>query len=183
METAKVRSRTGTMLRHNNSASRCSAHQLQRPTEAGRISRNTAQRAQLMCGTACDVALFYWMKGGFSLSPVCGKTWSPIGEPKVLREQFSRHNQTGLGLITISPKRCKLHFYFTIFSGSAKSEDFIFWFTQLHLLYRGQKLMIVWDGLSAHKSAQDDFVRLHPDWFLFEYFPPYSPELNPVEQC
>ena len=123
------------------------------------------------------------MKGGFSLSPVCGKTWSPIGEPKVLREQFSRHNQTGLGLITISPKRCKLHFYFTIFSGSAKSEDFIFWFTQLHLLYRGQKLMIVWDGLSAHKSAQDDFVRLHPDWFHFEYFPPYSPELNPVEQC
>jgi transposase len=27
------------------------------------------------------------------------------------------------------------------------------------------------------------FERERPDWFLFEYFPAYSPELNPVEQC
>ena len=25
--------------------------------------------------------------------------------------------------------------------------------------------------------------RTHPDWFLVEYLPSYSPELNPVEQC
>jgi transposase len=26
-------------------------------------------------------------------------------------------------------------------------------------------------------------MREHSGWFLFEYFPAYSPELNPVEQC
>jgi len=37
--------------------------------------------------------------------------------------------------------------------------------------------------LSAHISAQKFFERVNPDWFVFEYLPAYSPELNPVEQC
>ena len=24
---------------------------------------------------------------------------------------------------------------------------------------------------------------MNPNWFIFEYLPSYSPELNPVEQC
>ena len=43
--------------------------------------------------------------------------------------------------------------------------------------------MIVWDALPAHKGAERYFRLKHPDWFVFHYFPTYSPELNPVEQC
>ena len=43
--------------------------------------------------------------------------------------------------------------------------------------------MIVWDALPAHKGAERHFRLKHPDWFVFHYFPTYSPELNPVEQC
>lgn len=43
--------------------------------------------------------------------------------------------------------------------------------------------MIVWDALPAHKGAERYFRLKHPEWFVFHYFPSYSPELNPVEQC
>jgi transposase len=54
--------------------------------------------------------------------------------------------------------------------------------TQIHHYYGG-KVMILWDGLPAHVATQTYFERERPDWFLFEYFPGYSPDLNPVEQC
>ena len=66
--------------------------------------------------------------------------------------------------------------------GSCVTEDFVFWLTQLHHHFH-KKVMIVWDRLQAHLSAQKFFEREHHDWFIFEYFPSYSPELNPVEQC
>jgi len=43
--------------------------------------------------------------------------------------------------------------------------------------------MIIFDRLPSHISAQKFFEREHPNWFIFEYLPSYSPELNPVEQC
>ena len=43
--------------------------------------------------------------------------------------------------------------------------------------------MILWDRLPAHVATQIYFERERSDWFFFEYFPSYSPELNPVEQC
>ena len=42
---------------------------------------------------------------------------------------------------------------------------------------------MIFDRLSSHIAAQKFFEEEHPDWFVFEYLPSYSPELNPVEQC
>ena len=44
-------------------------------------------------------------------------------------------------------------------------------------------MKLIIDRLPAHLAAEAYFGRNHPDWLLFEYFPSYSPELNPVEQC
>ena len=49
--------------------------------------------------------------------------------------------------------------------------------------YYGSKVMIIWDRLSSHIAAQNFFERVNPTWFLFEFFPAYAPELNPVELC
>lgn len=121
-------------------------------------------------------------ESGFSLSPIRGTTWAEVGKPIVLRETFSRQTQTGLGFITMTPKQQRLHFRFTIFSGAVNTEDMIFFLTEIHRHYHC-RVMIIFDRLSAHVAAQKYFEGTHPDWFLFEYFPVYSPELNPVEQC
>jgi transposase len=122
-------------------------------------------------------------ESGFSLAPIRGTTWAEIGKPPVLRETYSRRNQSGLGFITATPGGRKMNFHFTIMDGSCVTEDFVFRLIQLHHHVNGQKVMIVWDRLSAHIAAQNFLEREYPGCFLFEYFPSYSPELNPVEQC
>ena len=53
---------------------------------------------------------------------------------------------------------------------------------QLAGFYTGQKVVLLWDGLSAHWSYK---MRAHldqqRDWLAVERLPAYAPELNPVE--
>jgi len=128
------------------------------------------------------IPIVFWDESGFSLSPIRGTTWCEIGKPMVLRETYSRQSQTGLGMITMTPIQRRLEFRFTIFSGAINTEDMIFFLTMVHRHY-GKRVMIIFDRLTSHIAAQLYFERTHPDWFVFEYFPSYSPELNPVEQC
>jgi len=53
---------------------------------------------------------------------------------------------------------------------------------QLHFFHR-RKIILLWDNLPLHYSVAESFADEHPNWFDFQYFPAYSPELNPVEQC
>ena len=119
---------------------------------------------------------------GFSLSPIRGTTWCERGKPNVLREIYSRPTPTGLGLITMTPVQQQLNFRFTIFDGAMNTLDVVLILRMIHAYY-GKQVMVVWDRLSSHRSAQKYFECVYPDWFVFEYFPSYSPELNPVEQC
>ena len=105
-----------------------------------------------------------------------------IGKPTVLRKTYSRQTQTGFGFITMTPIQQRLNFRFTIFDGAITVLDLKMFLTQIHRYYGG-KVMILWDRLPAHVANQLYFERERPDWFFFEYFPSYSPELNPVEQC
>lgn len=128
------------------------------------------------------MTLSVWDESGFSFVPNRGGTWAPIGETPTLLETPGRHNHTGLGFITRTPVRHLLNFRFTIFAGPARFEDFVFHLTELHHYYGGKSL-VLWDHLPAHHAAESYFEDEHPDWFEFHYFPTYSPELNPVEQC
>jgi transposase len=126
--------------------------------------------------------LTIWDESGLSFSPNVGTTWAPVGETPILLETPGRHNHTMLGFIVRSPIRHDLRFRYTAWRGTTRTEDVILFLTELHYRY-GIKVMIVWDHLSAHHSAESYFCDEHPDWFEFHYFPSYSPELNPVESC
>jgi transposase len=128
------------------------------------------------------LTLTIWDASGFSFVPNRNHTWAPIGETPVLRETPGRHNHTGLGFITRTPRRHLLQFRFTMFKGAARFEDFVFHLSDVHRYYR-KKVLVLWDNLPAHHAADAYFMDNHPDWFEFEYFPAYSPELNPVESC
>ena len=129
------------------------------------------------------ITLIFWDESGFSLSPIRGTTWCEIGKPIVLRECYSRQSQTGLGMITLTPKQQRLKFCFSMFEGAMNTEMMIFFLTMVHYYYGCKQVMIIFDRLSSHIAAKEYFERTHPNWFLVEYLPPYSPELNPVEQC
>lgn len=121
-------------------------------------------------------------ESGYSLRAIPGKTWSPIGQPPVLREFYCRDNQSGIGFLSVSPKVSRLSFHFSMVSGAINSEDMIFFLTQLHHYY-SKRVMVIMDRLAAHRTAAEWFIQIHSKWFCIEYLPAYCPELNPVEHC
>jgi DDE superfamily endonuclease len=53
---------------------------------------------------------------------------------------------------------------------------------QLASFYAGQRVVLVWDGLSAHWSTRvRAFLDSQHRWLTAERLPAYAPELNPVE--
>lgn len=73
------------------------------------------------------------------------------------------------------------NFYFRLFAGSIRSAQVIEFLGHL-LRHVGGKVLIVWDGLSVHRSgAVREFVRQQQGRIWLEFLPAYAPELNPTE--
>lgn len=48
--------------------------------------------------------------------------------------------------------------------------------------FRKQYVILLWDGLPAHRSNEmKEFLAEHKDWLDAERLPGYAPDLNPVE--
>nr|WP_199917941.1 transposase [Streptomyces virginiae] len=52
---------------------------------------------------------------------------------------------------------------------------------QMKAFYRGENVVLVRDGLSAHWSRAMRAWVAEQDWLTLERLPAYAPELNPVE--
>lgn len=74
-----------------------------------------------------------------------------------------------------------LRFYFRLFAGSIKSPQVVEFLKTLSRMI-GRKLLIIWDGLRAHRSKLvNKYVSEQHGAIAVEFLPAYAPELNPVE--
>lgn len=114
-------------------------------------------------------------ESGLSERPTRVRTWAPRGEPPVLQYHF---NWKQLSVIAgISPWR----FYFRFYPGSIKAPELVEFLRVLQATI-GKKLLVIWDGLKAHRSRLvRHFVDSTAGRLQLEYLPAYAPELNPVE--
>jgi transposase len=93
----------------------------------------------------------------------------------VLEFNFNWHKLSAIAGITW------WNFYFRLYEGSINKERVVEFLEHLMRHLPG-KLLIVWDRLSAHKSALvRDFIDSQGDRIRLEWLPAYAPELNPVE--
>lgn len=47
---------------------------------------------------------------------------------------------------------------------------------------RGKKLLLIWDGLPAHRSkVVNAYLKTQKHWLRAVRFPSYAPEVNPIE--
>lgn len=77
-------------------------------------------------------------------------------------------------------KRCRL--WFQTKPGSYNDESLIGFLRDLKKHLRGQKAILIWDGLPAHKSRKmKQYLESQRHWLQVEMLPGYSPDLNPVE--
>jgi len=72
--------------------------------------------------------------------------------------------------------------YFQMRPGSYDAESLIGFLKHLKRQLRRNKVILVWDGLPAHKSRiMSAYLMSQRYWLTLERLPGYAPDLNPVE--
>jgi len=85
-------------------------------------------------------------------------------------------------MILFTPRTKKTDNYVWIKKSTVKKEDILKMLEDLQKIYKRKKLIILWDGLAAHKALiVKDFIIKNASWLAVERFPAYAPELNPQE--
>jgi transposase len=112
---------------------------------------------------------------GFSQKSTAKKTWAPAGETPNLQMTFNWDKLSVIGGISIKS------LWFAIHEESIKSEQVIEFLAQLQRQVKG-KLLIIWDGLPAHRSKKvANYLSEQKGKIWVERLPAYAPELNPIE--
>ena len=86
-------------------------------------------------------------ESGLSLKPSARRTWAPVGRTPVIEFNFNWKSLSAIAGTTYG------NFYFRLFEGAVKFEQAVEFLGRLKSRISG-KLPAVWDGLSAHRSAQ-----------------------------
>ena len=121
-------------------------------------------------------------ESGISERPPVKRTWAPKGETPVLIHAFNWKKLSICAALGYrwDGQRCRL--WFQTRPGSYNDESLIAFLRDLKKHLRGQKAILIWDGLPAHKSREmKQYLESQRSWLQVEMLPGYSPDLNPVE--
>ncbi len=103
------------------------------------------------------------------------KTWAPIGQTPVLQYRFNWKQLSLIAGVTY------WNFYFRFFPGAIRSPQIVAFLQALTRQIDGP-ILIIWDGLPAHRSKLvREYVESLDGQIVLERLPAYAPELNPVE--
>ena len=71
---------------------------------------------------------------------------------------------------------------FQITEGSYNTGSLIGFLTDLHTHFAGEKITLIWDNLSSHRSKDmKAWLATQRDWLIVEHLPGYAHDLNPIE--
>jgi len=134
-------------------------------------------------GAAAESAwLVFFDESAVSLIPPVRRTWSPRGRTPILRHRFGWKKASMAAALGYRPDGTAARLCFHLQQLSYHTDTLIAVLDQLGRFYDGQRVVLIWDGLSAHWSAKmRAFLDSQRDWLTAERLPAYAPELNPVE--
>jgi transposase len=122
-------------------------------------------------------------ESGVSLLPSVRATWAPRGHTPVLRHRFVWKRLSIASALVYEPHARDAHLVFELRPGAYNTETLIEFLTFLHELEQHRSVLLLWDGLPAHRSrCMLDWVASQRDWLSIEPLPGYAPDLNPTEQ-
>jgi transposase len=114
-------------------------------------------------------------ESGLSERPHRVRTWAPRGQTPVLHHHFNWKMLSAVAAITW------WNFYFRLYPSAIRGSHVIDFLGHL-LRHLTGKLLVVWDGLSAHRAGVvGDFICAQRGRLVIEPLPGYAPELNPAE--
>jgi transposase len=126
--------------------------------------------------------LVFFDESAVSLVPPVRRTWSPRGRTPILRHRFGWKKASMAAALGYRPDGTAARLCFHLQQPSYDTDSLIGVLEQLAGFYAGQRVVLIWDGLSAHWSTKmRAWVDSRHDWLSVERLPAYAPDLNPVE--
>ncbi len=85
--------------------------------------------------------------------------------------------------LVYEPDGSDAHLVFQLRPGAYNGETLLAFLMDLHRLEKHRAMLLLWDGLPAHRSrCITDWVDSQRAWLWVERLPGYAPELNPTER-
>lgn len=110
------------------------------------------------------------------MMPNALRSYAPIGETPVLKARASRDHLSAISAITPAGK------LYTTVQHEAFNGVAVVRFLRHLLRHIGGKLLVIWDGLPAHRSKEvKALLRQTKGRLHLERLPGYAPDLNPDE--
>ena len=122
-------------------------------------------------------------ESGVSQRPPVRRTWAPRGETPVLIHAFNWKTLSVSVALAFRWSGRRARLFFQTRPDSYDTASLIAFLRDLKREFRGRRVVLIWDGLPAHKSREmTAFLRTQRSWLSVERLPGYAPELNPAEQ-
>jgi transposase len=123
-------------------------------------------------------------ESGVSQQPVVRRTWAPRGETPILRPTGANWKRLSIaGALAFRWDGLDTRFFFQTRAGTYSDQGLVTFLRALKRHFRGNRIILIWDGLGAHKSRRmRQYVARQKAWLTLERLPAYAPELNPLEQ-
>jgi len=122
-------------------------------------------------------------ESGFMLSPVRIRSYAPRGQTPVIKVTDPHGRISVIAAITVSPVRQRANLIYSLSSDNANfnSQAVEKFLSQIFKRILNP-ITILWDSIPIHGSnSVKDFLNGYPG-IVNENFPPYAPELNPVDR-
>lgn len=122
-------------------------------------------------------------ESGLSQQPVIRRTWAPRGATPILRHVGANWKRLSVaGALAFRWDGRRSRFFFQTQPGTYNDVAVIGFLRALKRHFRRQRVLLIWDGLAAHKSrAMQAYLARQRGWLTAERLPAYAPDLNPVE--
>ncbi len=121
-------------------------------------------------------------EAGFMLAPLLRRTWAPRGHTPVIKITSPHERISVIAAISISPRHKSFQFHFHLSEDNANFHaDLVAQFIEEVRRKLHGPMTVLWDTIRIHlgKPVSDYLVRHRR--IVVEAFPPYAPELNPVD--
>ena len=121
-------------------------------------------------------------ESGVTQKPPARRTWAPRGETPVLTHCFNWKKLSLSAALGYRWDGKKVRLFFQTQPDSYDSESLIEFVDDLRQEFRGRKVILIWDGLPAHRSrVMKSYLEKQRRGLDVERLPGYAPDLNPVE--
>jgi transposase len=118
---------------------------------------------------------------GFSQRPNVRRSYAPRGQTPVFKEHFNWQRLSAIGAVAWRPGQASTRLLVSARPGSLSSPEVIEFLRNVRRHVPGP-VVVVWDGLSCHRSGETQkHIASQANWLTVERFPAYAPELNPLE--